>query len=102
MIFTRKPYIDGAKVIDDGKYISRECTWGMGFFTSFAIAWCGFFGLRCKKYEHKIQRAKKRVLNQLIEAGETHGFNALVGVDLQVHGLTVFGQCQGIIIEDNK
>ena len=86
MIFTSVS-IDNAKHI---KMLSESSTYGVGFFTAIAKGFCNIFGLECKMYGKKIEKAKSSAVLKLVEKATQAGAIGIMDVQFQVTGTTVF------------
>ena len=72
------------------KIISASSTYGIGFFTAIAVWFCNIFGLECKMYGKKIEKAKSSAALQLIEKAPRAGASGIMDVQFQITGTTVF------------
>ena len=72
------------------KMLSASSTYGVGFFTAIAVWFCNIFGLECKMYGKKIEKAKSSAALKLIEKATEAGAAGIMDVNFQITGITVF------------
>lgn len=89
-------HIDNVKHI---KMLSASSTYGVGFFTSISVGFCNIFGLECKMYGKKIEKAKSSAACKLIEKAAAIGAMGIMDVQFQITGTTVF--MYGIAYSEN-
>lgn len=71
------------------KMLSASSTYGVGFFTAISVWFCNIFGLECKMYGKKIEKAKNSAARILMEKAAALGAAGIMDVQFQVTGTTV-------------
>lgn len=72
------------------KMLTASSTYGVGFFTAIAVWFCNIFGLECKMYGNKIEKAKSSAALQLMKKAGGVGATGIMDVQFQITGTTVF------------
>jgi len=80
-------HIDGVNQI---KMLSSNATYGIGFLTSIAFGFCNIFGLECKMYDKKIEKAKNQAVSKLMDKATAAGATGIMDIKFQMHATTVF------------
>ena len=72
------------------KMLTANATYGIGLLTAIVSGFCQLFGIQCKMYDKKIEKAKNAAVNQLLEKATAAGASGVMGITFQVYGTTVF------------
>lgn len=72
------------------KVITANATFGAGLLTSIVTGFCSIFGIECKMYDRKIEKAKTRAAQKLIEKAAAAGADGIMNLNFHCHNLTVF------------
>ena len=72
------------------KMLTATATYGIGLLTAIVNGFCQLFGIQCKMYDKKIEKAKNAAVNQLLEKATAAGASGVMGINFQVYGTTVF------------
>ena len=72
------------------KMLSASSTYGVGLLTSIVYYFCNIFGIECKMYDKKIEKAKSSAALKLIGKASEVGATGVMDVQFQIHGTTVF------------
>lgn len=73
---------EGYKITDYIGFYSGECALGTGFLSTFEAGIADFLGSSSSKYEGKLSKAKAMAISELTALAESHGANAIIGVDV--------------------
>lgn len=79
-------YLDDVKHI---KMVSAVSTYGIGFLTYIVFGFCQLFGVECKMYDDKIEKAKLSATAKMIEKAKLTGADGIMNVKIQMHGTTI-------------
>ena len=76
--------------VQEIKVVTANATYGVGLITSIAATICSLFGLECKMYDKKIEKAKTRAAQKLIAKATEAGADGIMNLNFQIHNLTIF------------
>lgn len=82
MIVTTTDSVDGRPVVEYLGVVSGECVYGANFIRDWFASIRDIVGGRAGGYETVLKDGKDAALNDMIEAAEDLGADAVVGVDL--------------------
>ena len=69
--------------------VNSQATRGLGFWTAICLGFANFFGTKCNHYAWKIEKAKKEVLDDIIEEAKEKGADGIVDIRFAISGLSV-------------
>lgn len=72
------------------KMVSATATYGIGFLTYIVLGFCHLFGVECKMYDEKIEKAKSSAAVKLTDKAKAAGATGIMDVKFQMHGTTIF------------
>lgn len=82
------------------KMVSACCTMGVGLITVIARSFCSCFGLQCKMYDAKIEKAKNLAATELLMKAKSLNADGIMNVTIQIHDTTIF--MYGMAYIENK
>ena len=95
MLITTSSEFSDKKIKKQIKLVSTTICYGIGFITLMAKMICDVFGLRCKMYEKKVDKAKVEAINLLVEKAKANNANGIINLSIQIDKTTVeiYGLC---------
>ena len=69
--------------------VSATATYGVGLLTYIVLGFCNLFGIECVLYNRKVEAANRSATQYLIQKAEQGGADGIMGIQYQLHGLTV-------------
>ncbi len=82
MLMTTTPSVEGRRIVAYYGVVSGETIIGANVVRDFMAGVRDFFGGRSGAYEEVLQKAKDTALEEMAEAAESLGANAVVGIDI--------------------
>lgn len=80
-------HIENVKQI---KMISSITTYGIGLITYIVLGFYHLFGIECKMYDKKIEKAKSSAACKLMDKAKAIEATGIMDVKFQIHGTTIF------------
>jgi len=88
MLVVTTPIIEGRKVKQYLRPIFCQVTRGVGAFRSMGASWKATTGGRSAGHEKSIVEIRATAIQEMIEEAQTHGANALIGLNLDIEMLS--------------
>lgn len=72
------------------KVVTANATYGVGLITAIAKSLCDVFGLECKMYDKKIEKAKASAAKKMIMKAAEAGADGVMNINFQMYATTIF------------
>lgn len=95
MLVTTTPSIEGRRIVEYRGIVTGEAIMGANVFKDLFAGLRDIVGGRSGTYERELQRARDVAMDELVQAAEAAGANAVVGIDLDYE---VLGQNNGMLM----
>jgi len=95
MILSTTPSLDGHAILDYKGIVTGEAILGANIFKDLFAGIRDIVGGRSATYERELGKARKVALDEMAQAAEDLGANAVVGIDLDYE---VLGANQGMLM----
>lgn len=97
MIVVTSHTLEGKRIVEYLGLVSGEAIMGANIFRDFFAGIRDIVGGRSAAYEKELRRAKEIAINEMTEAAQAQGANAVVAVDLDYETLTA-GSSGGMLM----
>jgi uncharacterized protein YbjQ (UPF0145 family) len=95
MIVTTTPSVEGRRITEYRGIVTGEAIMGANVFKDLFAGLRDIVGGRSGTYERELQRARDIAMDEIVQAAEAAGANAIVGIDLDYE---VLGQNNGMLM----
>ena len=82
--------------------VSSQASRGLGLWTAICLGFANFFGIKCKHYAWKIEKAKNEALEDIIDEAIEKGADSIIDVRFALSGLSVIASGTAIKTKISK
>ena len=91
MILTTTSSIEGKKIVQYYGLVTGEAILGANIFKDFLAGIRDVVGGRSSAYEKSLREAKDTAIQEMVEAGQKLGANAIIGIDIDYETISLSG-----------
>ncbi|MGG6297149.1 heavy metal-binding domain-containing protein [Leptolyngbya sp. AN02str] len=89
MIVTTSPSIEGAQITSYMGIVCGEAILGTNIFRDFFAGIRDIVGGRSAAYERSLREARTTAINEMMQAAQSAGANAVIGVDIDYETISI-------------